>query len=440
MGRNLLLLAGAGVLAAVAWVLLAGNGRRAPSPAATTVSVDGPPDTPLVSQHPANARIAPTATDRDEATSTASEAELSPLAAEFEHFTHWQSPAAAQARQRIVSRGSAVLPEIIAALRSASDAAAAIDIADRSADRDALQALLMRQNHLLMTVAAIGGDEATDAILDTSGRMSADSPLRGSIYAALDAMGDAARADQHALDVIGNPDSRSIELATALARFWLGTPPEAGEKLAQHFDADSSQVRALAYNLAVNLDRDSEVRPYLLREIAGMQYARPGNKQILMALAETEQTAQFVARLDALRLRPTVRKAVQTYSEFLAADASTRETMLGTMLHSSDSELWAQAVQHMLEAGRLDLLARHQLLYIPGDPFRAYDQYVPGFSRMTRDQRLTYLSAAELDRIEASAADTPPIIFGAGMERVLRRLGYSATRRGFDISLTKVAP
>ncbi len=176
----MLWLAGAAALAAIGWSLVAGDepARQHTTAVAESPTAAAAPATKAAVTSPAAPADTSLDAPRDAAGAPPQTAAAS-IAAEIEAFDRWQSPAATAARRRIAARGRAALPDVVAALRAAGDAAAAIDLTDPGRDRAAAEAALMRHNHLLATVAQIGGEEAVGAILDRAGRMSPDSPLRG---------------------------------------------------------------------------------------------------------------------------------------------------------------------------------------------------------------------------------------------------------------------
>ena len=411
-------------VAAVAVVLLAAlllSVRQDRSPEATPAA--GPSDASTTSsdgQPEAGEAESPDTTSEPAAIAGGRVGELLPgqifgndvpqsLVDEIMRMDRWESPAMQAARQRIISQGEPAIPQVLAALEDVVQALGRYDPDNIGADRDAYQSLMMKQNHLMGVMAMLGNESHAEALIAIGRQMHPHNMLSATLYESLDRMGASGQADTAAAIVIAAPESRGMQLVAAMARYWLQTPADMAGDVEQHLDTDIPIARAMAFQLAVNAGLGQVVHDRLVAEVASLEYANDGNRQMLIALARTEEPRVFLPRMDALRLKPSVVRAATTFSRFTWADIPQRETMLPDMLGTSDPELQAAAIQFMLENDRGDLLQQYGLVYPQRNPHAMLLKMMPGFAAMTREQKLQYMTPEELEDYEKYSSE-PPIV------------------------------
>ena len=230
-----------------------------------------------------------------------------------------------------------------------------------------------------------------------------------------------------------------MQLLTAMSRFWLRTPPGVAESVTPHFDAALTIERAMAYKLAVNGGRGDEVKERLIAEVAKLNYADSGNKQMLLALAAVERPDAFLPRMESLRLHPYVRSAATKYNRFFWSDVSEQELLLPDLLGTEHEELTAEALRFMLEHNRGDLITKYSLAWPEQDPFVQYSAYLPGIDlvTMSREQRLEYFDEEWLTALERKQASPRGVIMNETTKLVVDRLGYKLIPDGQEIVVTR---
>jgi hypothetical protein len=358
---------------------------------------------------------------------------------EIQYFGAWENPDAAAARQRIVDRGESATPEVLAALEDIVQALGRYDPKNLGANKDSYQLLMMQQNHLMAVLGSIGNASHADQLVAIALQMDPNNMLAVSVYDTLDSFGAREQANAVAAAQIANPKSRDMQLLAAMTRFWLQTPSSVAESVTPHFDAALTIERAMAYKLAVNGGRGEEVRERLIAEVATLNYAESGNKQMLFALAAVEKPDVFLPRMEPLRLRRHVKSAATKYSRFIWSDVSEQELLLKDLLGTEHETLTAEAMRFMLEHNRGDLMTKYSLAWPEQDPFVKFSAYLPGIDlvNMSRQQRLEYFDEEWLTALEREQASPRGVIMNKTIKLIVDRLGYKLIPDGQKIVVTR---
>ncbi len=241
---------------------------------------------------------------------------------------------------------------------------------------------------------------------------------------------DYANRRQAAEAILASGTTDTRQLMASLTQFYIGTPEHVAADAWQYLEHENTTVRALAYQLQINAGKAERVRDKLRQQVDELEYAEGGERQMVYALAAIEKPDLFAARMESNRLVSSTVRNATVFNRFVWADDATKETMLKDMLTHGSSENEAAAIFYLLENNRTDALRKYGIAYPYVSPLERYDKYITGFSRMTREQQLQFLSPAELDPlIEASKNPGTPKVSGIA-RNILNQTGYRIEQDG----------
>ena len=269
------------------------------------------------------------------------------LLEDIAEFTRYRGLAADEARSRIVARGSAQVPEILAAL-------------DDAVSNGGTNAQIF---HLMFTFAALA--DATHALefVNIAKKMDPDVLVAGSTFEVLDRINSSATADELALEVLKN--GRGMLLLRALSRYWHQAPANIAEFALPHTRAEMSLVRAAAYRVTFVGGLGEEIRDQLIDDVSNAKHLEPGNITLMNVLAAMEPEAEFKSRLEDLSsLHRSTKNAALLMNRFVWQGPDGKIALLQEMLDSDNSELRSTAIAYILETGRSDLLSHYHLAFV----------------------------------------------------------------------------
>ena len=333
------------------------------------------------------------------------------------------------AAKALAEQGEAIVPELITALEESLEAMALYDPRNLGDSKDEYSLLLERQAQLIGLIAAGGGPEHADRLIDLVDEIQSENIATNSFFQMLDALGARKKVDTLAAQIIADPGSDDAKLLAAMVRYYRRTPAAVGKSAALHFDNDFSLIRGMAYQLAINAGREKDVRARLVDEVSNMEYADAGNKTMLLALAVIEKPEKFLPRMEDIRLRPDVKRIATKVSKFTWSSDAEREAMLPDMLHTRNQELALYAIEFMLENDRADLLEVHRLAWPGVRQIEYYRILIPGFDKMSRERLLQHLPPEQVDAIERQKDQPLMPMTGPTMRLALQRFGYTLEKR-----------
>ena len=340
---------------------------------------------------------------------------------------------ASSAGGRLAEQGAAIVPELITALEDTLSALSQYDPRNLGDAKDRYTSLLYRQSMLMGLISLAGSAEQLDRLASLGRLIHPDSLVVPNYYDMLDRLGGHAEADDLAAEIIADPASDQMLLVVSLSRFQGGAPAAVIDSVAQHLDAESSLARATAYQVLVHAGRGDAVRKKLINEVDALEYTGTANFRMLYALALIEEPATYLPRVEALRLRPAVKEAVVLTNVFQWSSNAERESRLPEILKSKYDAVVLDAIEFILEEGRVDLLLEHNLVLTTTQPIEFYRALIPGFDTMTRERLLRYMAPKEVDELLAKRSQPVTPRLDSRVRRTLERSGYGLEKRGNDI-------
>ena len=342
------------------------------------------------------------------------------LLEDIAYFDSRQSMAAEEALGRVIDRGPAQVPAILAAL-------------DDVASNDGTDA----QAHFLVRAFAVLADAGhAEQFVDIARRLNAKRLVPLDTYDALHAIGAADVADALALEVISNAEDNQFGLLAALMRYWYAAPVEAAEAALQHVENERQVIRSGAYRVAFVGGLSDRIRDQIVEDVANVDQIKGGVVTMMNVMAAMEPVAEFQARVEPLDLRPGVRRAALLMNEFSWADDAGKVALIPRMLRSDTSELRSTAIAYMLRSDRGDLLVEHQLAGVNNyDPFDIYRENFPGFDGMSRQERVDMIGEETLTLLEALVEEIGTVTMDRHARYVATRLGYTVVTASDGVSV-----
>ena len=268
------------------------------------------------------------------------------------------------AQQDLARRGAAVLPELLAALRSIADQQDALP--DTASDQ--LSQLERQKLQLIPVIAGLGGREAVPVLIEVARRSRPNSLAFIQTSDALDMMGATAEANQFAAELAARPDASKAMLVAIFTRYaYREAPPAVVETAARWVDPSADwRVRNPALRVLSSAGRSTEVTN-AYRAIA--QNPSTVDFRILSAAAESVRPAEFRQLMAGVQVSPYYRRAALEQNEFRWASAGQKTEGAERLLHYRDlDEAQAAALRYFLENNDTASLTRLQVAGFRGDP------------------------------------------------------------------------